>query len=319
MFDTRLRSPLALAGLAAVALIAATLVSRENAPAQELPKSAPAAPATELLTDADWPLTQDEIRGRTVYEKYCVGCHGESGRGDGPAARFLDPLPRDFQSGKFKFRSTAFGEAPLEADLMRTVTCGLPGSSMPGFPLVPEIQRREVVRYVLHLARLGRANRSVAGEMQDEGTPLEQLRRQRLPALRAEIENAPLHRIAVPPETESTPASVERGRALFATSCAACHGASGRGDGNSSHALRDDRGAVIRPRDFTTGVFRSGSTSEDVFVRIRSGLSGTPMPGFTDFTGDQVWDLVHFIVSLKDPTAAKPKMPPGCGHEGGTR
>jgi mono/diheme cytochrome c family protein len=305
----------ALFAFTATGFAAFTAVSRSSAPAQE-PSTAPPA-----LTVADWPLSPAEARGRAVYENYCIGCHGAEGRGDGPAARFLDPVPRDFQTGKFKFRSTLFGQPPFESDLMRTVTCGLPGSSMPGFPLVPEIERRDVVRYVLHVAKVGEANRNLAYSAREDGATIDQFRKERLPSLREEIETeyASVKRVTIAPEPAADAASVERGRALFSTTCAACHGARGVGDGTSSYALRDDRSAVIRPRDFTTGVFRSGSTPEDVFTRVKTGLSGTPMPGFANYPDEQIWDLVHVILSLKDPLAEKPKMPPGCGHEGGAR
>ncbi len=285
------------------------------------PAGEPTPPSAPALAESDWPLAPAEARGRLVYEKYCVGCHGETGRGDGPAARFLDPLPRDFATGQFKFRSTLFGKPPLDSDLMRTITCGLPGSSMPGFPLVPEIERKDVVRYVLHLAKVGVAGRELAYSAREDGVTLEQFRKDRLPALREEIETdyASLRAIPVSAPPANDAASVERGRALFATTCASCHGAGGRGDGASAPALRDDRGGAIRPRDFTTGVFRSGSEPEVLFIRVKGGLSGTPMPGFANYPDDQIWDLVHFILSLKDPRAEKPKAPPGCGHEGGAR
>jgi cytochrome c oxidase cbb3-type subunit 2 len=305
----------ALSALAATVVGASFFLFRGAAPAQETTSAAPS------LTAADWPLSPAEARGRVVYENYCVGCHGDEGRGDGPASRFLDPVPRDFQAGKFKFRSTPFGQPPFASDLMRTVTCGLPGSSMPGFPLVPEIERKDVVSYVLHLAKFGAAVRSLAYAVREDGSTIDQFRKDRLPALRDEIdaEWASIKRATIAPEPPADAASVERGHALFATTCASCHGARGVGDGASSYALRDDRSAVIRPRDFTTGVFRSGSTPEDVFIRVKTGLSGTPMPAFANYPDEQIWDLVHFILSLKDPLAEKPKMPPGCGHEGGAR
>ncbi len=298
------------------ACVGATLFAfRRDAPAGQ-----PAASAA-TLGDADWPLSPSQTRGREVFGNYCVGCHGETGRGDGAASRFLDPLPRDFRSGLFKFRSTAFGKPPLESDLLRTVTCGLPGSSMPGFPLVPEIQRKDVVRYVLHLAKLGAAERALAYAMREDGVSAEQFKKEQLPDLRRQIEADydGVRRLTVAPEPAADDASVARGRALFATTCAACHGARGVGDGPSAAALRDERGGVIRPRDFTTGVFRSGSAPEDVYVRVKGGLSGTPMPGFSNYTDEQIWDLVHFILSLKDPSAEKPREAPGCGHEGGAR
>jgi cytochrome c oxidase cbb3-type subunit 2 len=294
----------------------AALIVHGDAPAGE-----PPAVPSEPLTAADWPLSASEQRGREVFALWCVGCHGEEGRGDGPAAALLDPLPRNFRAAKFKFRSTASGELPLESDVMRTVTCGLPGSSMPAFPLLPEIERRDVVRYVLSLAKLGLANREVVSLMTNDGTPIEKIRAEELPGIRTQIEAAAaaLRRVPVPPEPTATPESIERGRANFAKQCAACHGAGGVGDGTSSYALRDWQNAVIRPRDFTSGVFRSGSTPEDVFVRIKTGLNGTPMPGYSNLPDAELWDLVHFILSLKDPRAETPRVDPACAHDGGAR
>lgn len=275
------------------------------------------APAGDLISDADWPATPSEARGRVVYERHCVGCHGKEGRGDGAAARFLDPLPRDFHSGKFKFRSTPYGEMPLPEDVLRTVTCGLPGSSMPGFPLVSEVDRRDVVACVLRFARLGRANQLAAAAVTEGDLAPGDVVRE-IPAIAARVEAmSAIRRIPVPAEPPATPESVARGGEQFQKLCAACHGARGVGDGNSSYTLRDWQDAPIRPRDFTAGVFRSGSTPEDVYTRIRTGLSGTPMPAYTAQTDTEVWELTQFILSLKDPAAAKPRMPAGCGHGDG--
>ena len=53
--------------------------------------------------------------GKRVYETYCVGCHGQNGLGDGEASVFLNPKPRNFVNGQFKFFH--FGESgPLPAD-----------------------------------------------------------------------------------------------------------------------------------------------------------------------------------------------------------
>ncbi|MEJ7733018.1 MAG: cytochrome c, partial [Polyangiaceae bacterium] len=50
--------------------------------------------------------------GRELYGQYCVGCHGDSGDGNGLAARFLDPKPRDLRLGKLKFAGVASGDPP---------------------------------------------------------------------------------------------------------------------------------------------------------------------------------------------------------------
>ena len=39
--------------------------------------------------------------GETLYKTYCLTCHGEKGKGDGPASASLDPKPADFSTPKF--------------------------------------------------------------------------------------------------------------------------------------------------------------------------------------------------------------------------
>ena len=58
------------------------------------------------------------------------------------------------------------------------------------------------------------------------------------------------------------------------------------------------------PRDFTTGVFRAGSSPEDVFLRLRTGLNGTPMPAVSG-SDEDLWDLTHFILSLESDDAGR--------------
>ena len=50
--------------------------------------------------------------------------------------------------------------------------------------------------------------------------------------------------------------------------------------------------------------FNGGSSVEDIYRRLRTGLDGTPMPSFSDLldagfmTDDQLWSLAHFVRSL---------------------
>jgi len=41
--------------------------------------------------------------GKETYRSQCEPCHGDQGKGDGPAARFLETTPRDLTSGRWLY------------------------------------------------------------------------------------------------------------------------------------------------------------------------------------------------------------------------
>ena len=49
---------------------------------------------------------EEHTRGKRIFNHYCAACHGVTGRGDGPNAPYLDPLPRDLSSERFLRRLT---------------------------------------------------------------------------------------------------------------------------------------------------------------------------------------------------------------------
>ncbi len=57
-----------------------------------------------LVTSAA--TAQDAAKGKQVYEIYCVTCHGPKGDGQGPVGKTLNPPPRDFTKGEFKYGGT---------------------------------------------------------------------------------------------------------------------------------------------------------------------------------------------------------------------
>ena len=72
-------------------------------------------------------------RGYQLYSKYCVQCHGVNGDGNGDVAEHLNPKPRNYTFGIFKFTSTPYGQKPRRSDLVRTIRQGVTGTSMPSF------------------------------------------------------------------------------------------------------------------------------------------------------------------------------------------
>lgn len=78
--------------------------------------------------------------GREIYVAKCQACHGERGRGDGPAARALPKKPKDFSSA-------AYWASVDEAQVKRVITGGLPGTIMRGFPM-PADQLDQLLAYL---------------------------------------------------------------------------------------------------------------------------------------------------------------------------
>src|SRR5262245_52029331 len=93
-------------------------------------------------------------RGLALFQQNCSGCHGPYGRGNGAATLqwYLGNYPRNFWYGKYKSRSTAYGRVPEDADLFRTLTRGMYGSSMPSFRHLSESDRWSLVQFIKTLA-----------------------------------------------------------------------------------------------------------------------------------------------------------------------
>lgn len=214
--------------------------------------------------------------GRQVYLRRCVGCHGEKGDGKGVSARFLNTKPRDFTSGTFKFRSTAgdSNSLPSDEDLFITVSHGLWGTAMPPWYEISVQERLAVIQFI----------KTFSSRWKNE---------------------IPGAAIPIPAEPPVTMQSLARGRQLFDTICAACHGAGGLGDGVPAGALSDVWGNPVNPANFTLpagvpGGVKLGHDGRHIFKTITTGVGGTPMPSFADtFTPDQRWDIVHYVQSLR--------------------
>src|SRR5437660_9962329 len=59
------------------------------------------------------------------------------------------PRPRNFTVGLYKIRTTASGQLPTDADLLRAIDEGLAGSAMPGWKgRVSQPERRDVRAYI---------------------------------------------------------------------------------------------------------------------------------------------------------------------------
>jgi cytochrome c oxidase cbb3-type subunit 2 len=216
-------------------------------------------------------MTGNAAAGKEFYRRWCVGCHGVEGNGEGENAPYVDPRPRDFTEALFRWRSTPTGTLPTDEDLYNTITRGVVDTLMPTWrPLTPQT-RVDLIAYIKTF--------SPKWKTQKAGTP-----------------------ITIPPETPQTIDSVLHGRQLFdQMQCWKCHGPEGRGDGPSAITLTDDKGDPIRPYNFHDGDrFRCGESNQDLYKIFITGLDGSPMPSFADsLKPEDAWDLVHFLRTLQ--------------------
>lgn len=89
------------------------------------------------------------------FATHCAVCHGAAGRGDGPAAKGLTPPPADLTDAARQSQLSVFG-------LYNTITLGINGTAMTGFPALSEAQRWALAFHVSTLAGGGDRARGAA-------------------------------------------------------------------------------------------------------------------------------------------------------------
>ncbi len=244
-------------------------------------------------------LDRSESNGKKLYEKYCSTCHGLEGKGEGTAAVYLDPKPRDFTRGLFKFQSAPAGSLPTDSDLERTIRNGMPGSAMPAWDRLSDAEITNLVAYI----------KTLSDRFKSE---------------------SPSGVIAIEREPPSTPEMIQNGKTIYALmSCWTCHGTTGAGDGPSAAMLADDLGKPIRPYNFTrAGAFKGGGTPKDIYRTFSTGIGGTPMPGYGEdalapsregfadltflednYSKQEIDEIRQFVAQLPAEDALK-QMPP---------
>ena len=244
------------------------------------------------VMDVTMPRSAEWIaHGKEVYQRRCLGCHGEKGDGNGPAATFMTKQrPRDFSAAVFKFRLTK-EPVPTDGDLLRTITRGVRGTAMPAWYDLPLNDRLAVIQYIKY---------ELAVDHSDPAKPY---------AFFVEEPPGPPLYIGKPPAP--TQAMLDRAKDVWENAkCWECHGKTGKGDGEKAAGLKDDAGFAIVPADLTSGQFKSGPNVEDIFRTMTTGLSGTPMPSYRDSLPEEDrWALSYYVLALsayKDPLTLQP-------------
>ncbi len=122
----------------------------------------------EKLRQAAGPVGGTTGSRRGLYREHCVHCHGISGDGAGPTAAFLNPYPRDYRRGWYKFKSTEAATPPTMADLHKTLIQGIPGTAMPSFRLLPPDEMDAILEYVKYLSLRGQTELRLAATINED-------------------------------------------------------------------------------------------------------------------------------------------------------
>ena len=269
--------------------------------------------------------------GAVVYRERCAGCHGLSGDGQGEAAPYLVPKPRDYRNGIFKFTSTPYGMKPARADLVRTLRRGAKGTSMPSFPWMSEEDLQDVIDYVILLSQRGEIESFVVGIAESDYEAEDRIddadfaeAMETVQTAWKSAEAAVVQPVSAPPAYDDE--SIAKGRAAFLSrGCSKCHGENGKGQtewlSSEFHAAEaakpeaervqinfDVWGQPAPAADLTARMLHGGRRPLDIYRRIHTGISGTPMPAFGDALASEpetIWNLVHYVLSIVEGRALK--------------
>jgi mono/diheme cytochrome c family protein len=226
---------------------------------------------------------RDTLHGHFVYMKNCVFCHGKRGDGKGEMGLTVEPRPRDFGAGVFKYRSTPSGTLPTNEDLTRIVREGIADTAMPIFDKLPARDVEAVIEYIKAFSPKWRRPENYAAPIVVPEKP------------------------AWFADAREFAKCAEKGRGFYSLSCAACHGDKGDGFGSVTN-LVDSWGHPTPARDLRQPYIRSGKKLEDIYRVLVTGLDGTPMPSFAESTTEeQRWELVAFIEQLRREASGRTK------------
>jgi mono/diheme cytochrome c family protein len=216
------------------------------------------------------PLTLESLeRGKQIFTRECMVCHGDSGRGDGPYGQGLQPSPPDFSD------SSLYGtlDEPLysDADYYWRISEGLPWSAMPVWKSqYSEEDRWAVVHYIRSVFTQTEVPPVLLPDGEDFAYP-------------------DIYKTEKIPET----ASYARGQKIYLVYCASCHGLAGDGQGRNGDYLNP------KPADLQedAGVPLEGDDEGKALARVTFGIKGTAMPSWGEFLPlDQRWDAIKYLI-----------------------
>ena len=199
-------------------------------------------------------------RGKAVYVKHCVACHGD--RGEGVAQPGANVPPRNFASPKARAEL-------YRAKMVDAVKNGKSGTLMISYrDILKKSEIEEVVDYIDAILMVPDSQisgtKAHGGREQDAG---------------ATPGNAKADMTA--PLPNGLKGDHAKGKAFFLKNCAECHGEKGDGQGKRAYFINP------RPADFTSERMRNRLNRPAIFVFTAQGKLGTEMPAWNKVLSDQ--------------------------------
>lgn len=245
-----------------------------------------------------------------IYQFRCAVCHGEEGAGDGPAAEFLYPRPRDFTQGLFKFKSSPADLPPRDEDLFNVIKSGLTGTSMPGWASM--LTDKQIRDQILLVKRFDTSGLWAPEDAEDEAFDDDGHYLKSDLTVVTELE-------PVDSQIPYSDESIVLGKEIFIENCKKCHGVEGRGNITSGEFLEDDWGYRTWSRNLTTpwtwritevagdNVSSRDQTISKIYTRLSVGIPGTPMPAHRAVDEEEEdsiepadrWHVANYVYSLR--------------------
>jgi mono/diheme cytochrome c family protein len=262
------------------------------------------APAKVDVSSLLKPTPELLAKGKSIFQINCASCHGAAGHGDGPASAALNPKPRNFTEGYWRYGGGL-------ARVVRTITEGSPGTGMASFTVLPLEDRVAVAHYVRSfyskpeedkpqdLAWLVPAGETKGGGAAETasaaagGAPAPSG-----PTIPIEKALAALAEADSPAGAAAGSPEPGPGADLYGRRCASCHGAVGQGGvrvrmlGSAPYAY-----VVTRSLGSARGDWPSNPASFERLVV--SGIPGYVMPANGDLSREELRDLYAYTQKMR--------------------